>query len=241
MSISAAELPEFSSVLGSHHEVASQLRQRLSAGLRRIAFFIIPCAVAFLVIGDVLIAALYQSGRFDYSDSVYVWSVLAGSSVGLLATSLGRLYSSVFYALQDARTPLRFALVRVFFTTVLGLLFAFRVPQWLHIDPKWGVAGLTVSAGIAGWIEFSLLRFSLAKRIGRAPLPFTFTAKLWGLSFLAAITGYGLKATLGMRHPLPLAFVVVVLYCIIYFGGTALLRVPESLATFRTVLRRLGF
>ncbi len=241
MSVSAAELPELSSVVGDREQVAATLRTRLANGLRRIAFFIIPCAVAFLVIGDILVAALYQGGHFYYSDAVYVWSVLAGSAVGLLATSLGRLYSSVFYAIQDPRTPLRFALVRVTFTTVLGLVFAFQVPRWLGIDPKWGVAGLTASAGIAGWIEFALLRRSLSRTIGTTGLPVSFTAKLWALSFLAAFPGYELKILLGVRHPLPLAIVVIGLYCVIYFGGTLLLGIPEARSTSRSILRQLGF
>ena len=40
---------------------------------------------------------------------VYVWGILAGSAVGLLASTLGRLYSSTYYALRDTRTPLRYA------------------------------------------------------------------------------------------------------------------------------------
>jgi putative peptidoglycan lipid II flippase len=241
MSVSAAELPEFSSTVGDRESVAAQLRTRLSAGLRRIAFFIVPCAVAFLIIGDVIVAGLYQGGRFDYQATVYVWSVLAGSAVGLLATSLGRLYSSVFYALHDTKTPLRFAVIRVTLTTVLGLIAAFPLPRWIGIDPKFGVAGLTLSAGIAGWVEFSLLRWSLSKRIGRAPLPFSFTAKLWISSLAGALLGYALKMTLGVRHPLPLATVVIVLYGATYFGGTVLLRVPEAKATVKATLRQLGF
>ncbi len=241
MSISAAELPEFSSAVGERAEVAAQLRKRLNAGLRRIAFFIVPCSAAFLIIGDVIVAALYQGGRFHYSDAVYVWSVLAGSSVGLLATSLGRLYSSVFYALHDTRTPLRFALVRVSLTTVLGLICAFPAPRWLGIDPKWGVAGLTLSAGIAGWVEFSLLRGGLAKKIGATPLPFSFTTKLWVCALTAALLGYALKMTLGVRHPLPLAAVVIGLYGVVYFGGTILLGVPEAKAVCKSAFRQLGF
>jgi putative peptidoglycan lipid II flippase len=166
---------------------------------------------------------------------------LAGSSVGLLATSLGRLYSSVFYALHDTRTPLRFAVVRVSLTTVLGLICAFPAPRWLGIDPKWGVAGLTLSAGIAGWVEFALLRSSLARRIGPAPLSIAFSLKLWTVSFIAALLGYALKATLGVRHPLPLAAVVIVLYCVVYFSGTAVLGVPEVRSLFKRVRQQLGF
>ena len=241
MSISAAELPELSSAIGGQEQVAAQLRKRLSAGLRRIAFFIVPCAVAFLVVGDVIVAALYQGGRFHYQDTLYVWSVLAGSSVGLLATSLGRLYSSVFYALHDTRTPLRFALIRVSLTTVLGLICAFPAPRWLGIDARWGVAGLTLSAGIAGWVEFALLRRSLAKRIGPAPLSISFSLKLWTASSVAASLCYAIKATLGVRHPLPLAAVVIVLYCIVYFSGTAMLGVPEVRSLFKRVRRQFGF
>src|ERR1019366_518831 len=54
MSVSAAELPAMSSALGDEAQVAGQLRQRLNAGLRQIAFFIVPSAMAFLALGDVV-------------------------------------------------------------------------------------------------------------------------------------------------------------------------------------------
>ena len=57
MSVSAAELPVFSSALGETGEVNSYLRNRLNAGLRQIAFFVIPSAMAFLLLGDVIAGA----------------------------------------------------------------------------------------------------------------------------------------------------------------------------------------
>ncbi len=107
--------------------------------------------------------------------------------------------------------------------------------------PKWGVAGLTFSAGVAGWVEFALLRSSLARKIGPAPIPVAFSLKLWITSFVAAFLGYALKTTLGVRHPLPLAAVVIVLYAGVYFAGTAALGVPEVQSLFKTARRRLGF
>src|SRR5262249_43182250 len=138
MSVSAAELPAMSSALGAEADVAGELRVRLDAGLRRIAFLVVPSAMAFAAIGDLLAAALFQSGRFTREDSVYVWGILAGSAVGLLASTLGRLYASTYYALRDTRTPLRFAVVRVLLTTALGLAFALPLPRLLGLDPKWG-------------------------------------------------------------------------------------------------------
>ena len=239
MSVSAAELPALSSAVGSQQEVAAFLRRRLSAGLRRIAFFIIPSAVAFLVLGDVIGGALYQTGQFRHSDTLYLWSVLAGSAVGLLATSLGRLYSSGFYALLDTRTPLRFAVIRVVLTTALGLLFAFEVPRWFGIDQKWGVAGLTASAGIAGWVEFALLRHALNGRIGATGLPADFSIKLWSIAFFGAALGYLVKQGIGPKHPIISAMLVLPLYAFVYIGGSMLAGIEEPRVAVQTVLSRI--
>ena len=238
MSVSAAELPALSSAVGDEEEVAAFLRARLSAGLRRIAFFTVPSAVAFLVLGDVLAAALYETGRFVHADAVYLWGVLAGSAVGLLATALGRLYSSGFYALLDTRTPLRFAVIRVVLTTALGLLSAFELPGWLGIDPKWGVAALTASAGIAGWVEFVLLRRALNRRIGETGFPADFAVKLWSIALLGAALGYFVKLALGTAHPILLALLVVPLYGAVYFAGTVVAGIPESSAALNSALDR---
>jgi putative peptidoglycan lipid II flippase len=238
MSVSAAELPALSSAVGTEEEIARLLHRRLLAGLRRIAFFVIPSAVAFLVLGDVLAAGLFQTGAFNHTDAVYVWAVLAGSSIGLLASSLGRLYSSAFYALLDTRTPLRFAVIRVTLTTALGFVFALELPRWLGIDARWGVAGLTASAGIAGWVEFVLLRRALGRRIGITPLGADFAVRLWCMALVAAGTGYSIKTALGVRHPISLAVIVVTVYAILYFGGTMAMGIDESKAALRSILRR---
>ena len=139
---SAAELPAMSRAVGSTQEVAQVLRQRLDAGLRRIAFFIVPSAVAFLALGDVIAAVLYQTGQFKQDAAIYVWGILAGSSIGLLASTLGRLYSSTYYALHDTRTPLLYAVIHVALATVLGYFCAIHLPGFIGIAPqKLGLIG----------------------------------------------------------------------------------------------------
>ncbi len=235
MSVSAAELPAMSSAVGEKAEVAEYLRLRLDAGLRRIAFLVVPSAMAFLALGDVLAGALFKSGRFTQADSVYVWSILAGSAVGLLASTLGRLYASTYYALRDARTPLRYAIVRVILTSGLGYLFAIPLPKLLGIDAHWGVAGLTASAGIAGWVEFLLLRRTLNARIGRTGLPGPLIARLWLSAGLAAAAAWGVKELVGGKPAILLAVLTIIPYGAVYFGATAALGVPEV----RTVLGRV--
>jgi len=228
MSVAAAELPAFSSVVGEAHEVSAYLQGRLNAALRRIAFFVVPSAMGFLALGDVIAGAIYQTGRFGHRDSVYVWAILAGSAIGLLATTLGRLYASAYYALRDTRTPLRFAVLRVLLTAVLGYVSALRLPYFLGLNPRWGVVGLTASAGLAGWLELALLRNALKTRVGKTGLSVSFIGKLWIAAVIAAAAGWGPKLMMHWRHPITLAIACLGLYGVVYFGMTAVLRVPET-------------
>jgi putative peptidoglycan lipid II flippase len=216
-----------SSALCEAHEVSAYLQGRLNAALRQIAFFVVPSAMGFLALGDVIAGAIYQTGRFGHRDSVYVWAILAGSAIGLLATTLGRLYASAYYALRDTRTPLRFAALRVLLTAVLGYIAALRVPHFLGLDPRWGVVGLTASAGLAGWLELALLRNALKSRVGKTGLSVSFTGKLWIAAAIAAAAGWGPKLMMQWNHPITRAIACLGLYGLVYFAMTAVLRVPE--------------
>jgi putative peptidoglycan lipid II flippase len=237
MSVSAAELPAMSSALGDRQEVAGYLRRRLDSGLRRIAFFVVPSAMAFLALGGVICSLLFENGRFTHRDSLYVWGIVAGSAVGLLASTMGRLYSSTYYALRDTRTPLRFAIVRVALTTGLGYLCALPLPKWIGIDPRWGAAGLTASAGVAGWVEFTLLRRTLNRRIGPTGLPAPLVARLWISAAVAAAAAWALKLAIGTRHPTVYGAAILCLYGAVYFGATWLFRVEECAAALRQVAK----
>jgi putative peptidoglycan lipid II flippase len=238
MAISAAELPAMSSALGNQAEVGAQLRQRLDAGLGQIAFFVVPSAMALLALGDVVTAALYQTGKFTHSDSVYVWGILAGSAVGLLASTLGRLYSSTYYALRDTRTPLRYAVVRVALTTGLGYVCSIPLPHWIGVEPRWGAAGLTASAGVAGWVEFLLLRRTLNGRIGRTGLAAALLAKLWTSAAVAAGVAWAVKIGIGHGdHPIKAAVAILGTYGVVYFGATYAMRVEECAVALQRVAR----
>jgi len=238
ISVSAAELPAMSAVASGDAAALDAVRRRLDDGLRRIAYFVVPSAMAFLALGDVIVGALFQTGRFDRADSLYVWGILAGSAVGLLASTLGRLYSSTYYALRDVKTPLRYAVVRLVLTTVLGYLCAIPLPRLLNAPSIWGAAGLTASAGIAGWVEMLLLRSTLNERIGRTGLPFAYVATLWGSAAVAAVLAWAVKVALGALHPIVTAAVVLGVYGLVFIGATTMLRVPETTAVFERLRRR---
>ncbi|MBV8773141.1 MAG: murein biosynthesis integral membrane protein MurJ [Deltaproteobacteria bacterium] len=232
MSVAAAELPAMSraTVASAGNDTsggtAEILRARLNTGLRQISFLVVPSAAAFLFIGDVIVALLFQSGQFGHRDAVYVWSILAGSAVGMLAATMSRLYNSTYYALSDTRTPLRFALVRVALTLLLGYLAAIVLPPQLGVARRWGVAGLSASAGIAAWVEFSLLRRELNRRLGATGLERSYLVRLWGMALAASIAALAAQFSLH-TGPRLTALAVIPLYGTVYLGLAYLLRVPE--------------
>ena len=259
MSVAASELPQMSQAVGTPDEIFAALRVRLERGLRQIAFFVIPSVAAFVVLGRTLVAALYRTGAFGDDDTRYVWYILIGSAVGLLAATLGRLYSSAFYALRDTRTPLRFAIIRVVLTGALGYLFAFPLrpamvagleaagvplPQIAGGTLGLGAIGLTASAGLAGWVEFWLLRRALGDKIGRVQLAAGFQIRLWASAIVAAAAALGtgrlyLRLAAGERlllHPISVAAVIVGVYGVVYFLAAFLAGVPEAKRTIGRLL-----
>ncbi|HZA14548.1 MAG TPA: murein biosynthesis integral membrane protein MurJ, partial [Myxococcaceae bacterium] len=196
MSVSAAELPAMARATGEGGDVSPVLRERIGKGLERIAFFVVPSAAAFLMLGDVVGAALLQTGRFTAGDARYLWYVLMGASVGLLASTQARLYASGFYARKDTRTPLLFAIVRVLLGAGLAWFAGLRLPGLLGVPAELGVVGLTAASGLAAWVEFLLLRARLRREIGGIPGNGKRLATLWGAAAAAGLLGISLKLAL---------------------------------------------
>lgn len=229
MSVAAAELPELSVAAGGTDGASQTLRDRLERASEQLAFYVVPAAVAFLFLGQVVAAAVFQTGRFSAGDAAYVWAILAGSSFGLLATTLARLYASAWYALQDTARPLRYAVVRVTVTVALGLFAALRLPALLGVPALWGAAGLTLAGSIAGWTEFLLLRRSLEARLGPIPLGLPAVLRTTASALAAAIVGLLTWRMAGaLAGPVPLAGLVFGAFGLVYLIITSMLRLPGA-------------
>lgn len=237
MSVAAAELPELARQRGSSTEA---LVERTNRGLQRIAFYVVPSFVAFVLLGDVIVAALYQSGEFQRQDTVVVHLVLAALSMGLLASTGTRLFSSTFYALRDTRTPARFATMRVAFGAVLAFLLMAQfepipklgIPGGLLSgvrigDQALGAVGLAAGSGIAAWIEWALLRRALRKRLGHVGAGAGPVARMFIAALLAAGAGWAVRLLLPETHPILLALAVFIPFGLVYFAAAAALRLDE--------------
>jgi len=90
------------------------------------------------------------------------------------------------------------------------------------------VAGLTASAGVAGWVEFTLLRRTLNRRIGHTGLPAVLTAKLWLAAVVAGALAWAVKLAIGVAHPVSGGALILATYGAGYLALTYALRVEES-------------
>lgn len=188
VSVAAAELPRLSTEVGGSRAAAVE---RLEAGLARVATFVVPTVAAYLVAGDVLTAALFQTGQFTRSDVLAVWLVLCGYTVGLLASTSSRLLASGLYAAGESRTAARAAVLRVVTSLVVGALLMLQLdrvavtgtgleltgalPALAPLDAteraaqdvlRLGAVGLAVAGGGAAWLEYAVLRRRVGTRIG---------------------------------------------------------------------------
>jgi len=230
MAIAAAELPEMSR---QGRAASDALRARLESGLRQIAVLVVPSAVGYIVMGDVIVGALYQSGAFHRLDTLLVWIVLGAYSFGLIASTSTRLYSSAFYALQNTKTPAQYAAIRVVAAAALGgtlmligeryaLVSPLRIianPGDLTTARPLGAAGLALGAGLSAWIEWMLLRRSMRRHLGGLASGARVMVRLL---VSAAIPALALRLLVLPRlltlHPIPLAAVVLPVYGIAYFA-----------------------
>jgi putative peptidoglycan lipid II flippase len=251
MSIAAAELPELARArAGAVHA----LRARVSAALGRVAFFVIPSFVAFVLLGDVLVAGIYRAGEFGAADVLLVWLTLAVYSAGLIASTSTRIYQSAFYALRDTKTPARVAGLRVLTAASLGALLmlqfepvtlrALTIPAGIFANARvaglpLGPIGLALGAVLGSWLEWALLRRRLLLELGPFGAGASRLAKMFGAALVAAAAGYGLKLAISGLHPLALAFVVTAAFGAVYFAAAHSLRIDEARAFVGALVRRL--
>jgi putative peptidoglycan lipid II flippase len=226
MSVAASELPELSRMRGDAQQA---LAGRVSRALRRLAFFIVPSMLGYLFLGDVAVAALYQTGAFGTADTLATWAILAAFSLGLGATASSRVLSSAFYALHDTRTPARIAYLRVGLASVAGLLLMFPLDRMGVASLHLGAAGLALGASAGGWVEYLLLRRALARRIGAHGPGWQPVLRISLAASAAVAVGVGLQLVLPAVHPALLAVETLVPVGVVYLAAAGALGVGVPL------------
>jgi putative peptidoglycan lipid II flippase len=198
MSIAASELPELSRAGADNIEV---MRARVRNALERMMFLLIPSTIAFLVLGDVIVAGLLQRGQFRGDDTAAVYAVLAAFALGISGSAASRVLANAFYALRDTRTPARIAYLRMAVSVVTGVALMIPFDKLAVGKLHLGAVGLALGATCGSWTENFLLHHRLKGRIGPHRPRAAHMTRLAIAGFTATVAGLGAKWLLGSAFP----------------------------------------
>lgn len=224
MSVAAAELPELSR--DSREGLTGAYRRRVRGSLAQMAFLIVPTALGYLAFGYLIVGGIYRSGRFSTGENALVYLVLAGYSLGLLATTWSRLLQNAFFALGETITPARVAFVRVAVSAATAVplmlvLDRYRVGAVFESlagtsDLHLGALGLSLGSAAGAWTELLLLRRWLVAKTGGGLLPWSKAGRMTAVALLSMAVGAGAwMLSLGW-HVVLQALVVVGSYGLVY-------------------------
>lgn len=140
-------------------------RRTMDDGFALAMTFALPAAVALFVIPYVIIDATTTRGAFTSEDAARTADVLRMFAWGVPAFILAKVLTPPFFARQDTRRPMIFAVTSVVVTLVVGTI-AFL---WLAAQGRDGVLGLAGATSFSAWVNVGLLAFVLRRENIWAP------------------------------------------------------------------------
>lgn len=156
LAIGTAALPRASEQVARGN--MSEFSKTLTTSLRMIIFLIIPSTVYLCLFNENLIRLIYVRGAFGPEDAQAVSLALFWYTIGLPAMAGVRVVAPMFYALSDAKTPMRFSMYSMVVNIILslGLIYTPGINM--------GFSGLAAAISLAGWLNLILLMRDLKRR-----------------------------------------------------------------------------
>jgi putative peptidoglycan lipid II flippase len=157
IAIGVVLLPEMSRHLraGNHEAVMDSQNRSCEFAM----LLTVPAAVALAVIPHAIVSVLYERGAFTAADTPNTANALAIFALGLPAFVLIKVFSPAYFAREDTKTPMRYAVISLTANTLgsIGLFFLFR---------SWGMMphlGIAVATTLGGWMNAAMLWFGLRR------------------------------------------------------------------------------
>lgn len=149
-------------------DVSRQLRAGNHAGVldsqnRSLEFAMlltVPAAVALALVPIPIVKVLFERGAFTAMDTADTAAVLSVFALGLPAFVMIKVFSPAYFAREDTKTPMRYAVVSLAANTI-GSIVLFFVFRRLGYLPHLGIA---VATTLGGWLNAGLLWTTLVRR-----------------------------------------------------------------------------
>ena len=186
LSIAKASLPSLSMTASKNG--LEDFKATFSSSFRQIIFFVMPASVFLAVLRVPIVRLAFGGAHFDWEDTLQTGYVLTAFAFGIFAYSLSLLVSRGFYALHDTLTPVKVSFLSIGINIILELvlILVFKTPIW----------GLAFAYSAAGIIQFTVLFFTLSRRIdgfGRIDIGHAFAKVIAAASLSGALMFFLLK------------------------------------------------
>ena len=140
----------------------AEMRSTVAAVLRAVFLFCLPATVGLVVLGQPLVALLFERGAFEAASTEAVTWALALYALGLVGHAGVEIAARAFYALRDTFTPVWVGGVAVAINIILSLTLppVFNTAAWpAH-------AALALASSLAALAQLAALLSLLHRRLG---------------------------------------------------------------------------
>ncbi|MEQ1603446.1 MAG: murein biosynthesis integral membrane protein MurJ [Pyrinomonadaceae bacterium] len=229
-----------------------EFRDTVSSSMNLVFLMTLPSACGLIILGEPIIRLIYVRGAFKEGDVPMTAWALAGYSIGLTGYAAIKILSPAFYALNDAKTPMRIAIGSI----VVNLLGSYFLREWLSnfgVTPEtphgYGHVGVALATSLVALVNFFALALILRSRIKRLngrDIIFSFL-KIAAASAVMSAAAYGTyhlllgnygSATLMLR--IIEAFVPIAAGAVSFVVAAKLLKVTELEQAVGTIRRKFA-
>ncbi|MGE0830025.1 MAG: murein biosynthesis integral membrane protein MurJ [Hyphomonadaceae bacterium] len=168
IAVGVAMLPRLSRLVQADNKAGA--KAALDEAVALSMAFTLPAAAALLAIPSFLIDGLFARGAFSSADAHNVGLALFHYGWGVPAFVLAKVYAPAFFAREDTRAPMRYAILSMILNVVLGAALFFGLRQ-LGVA---GFPGLAIATSAAAWLNVLLMIRTLIKRDAYGPTPAAF-------------------------------------------------------------------
>ena len=243
VAIASATLPAISRSAAAND--LTEFRKTLSRSLSLVLLLTIPSSVILAVLGESMVAVVYQSGHFKAADTHQTALALSWYALGLSGYSALKVLAPAFYALNDARTPM--------VVSMISILINYATATTMVRFAGLGHAGLALSTSAVALFGFLALLIAMRRRIGGIDGGALLSSVLKIIAASVAMGAVCIACSWSVHHWLGISItarifdlaVSIPAGVAVYYAVCTLLRVEEIETARRTVaaplLRRLGF
>ncbi len=215
-------------------------KDRLATALRGVLFLALPATVGAILLGEPLIALLFQRGEWTPQDTTATAWALAFFALGIAGHAGLEVLSRAFYALEDTRTPVIVGVISLVSNIALSAVFIRLIgdPTSLTRGP---FAGLALANSLTTLLEALALWALLRRRIGSLNDAYMLEGLL-RTGAAALLMGTVLWLFMQIAVGLPIAVTAMLgigIGGVVFLGAALALRLDEVRAVLGMLLRRL--